>query len=69
MQHPRFRSGEITTGFIAEEYADGFSGAPETEGATRDLAALGAIVAAALAERAGKIDGPHEGPPPVPPSG
>ena len=28
MQHPRFRSGEITTGFIAEEYPDGFHGAP-----------------------------------------
>jgi propionyl-CoA carboxylase alpha chain len=25
MQHPRFRSGELTTGFIAEEYPDGFS--------------------------------------------
>jgi propionyl-CoA carboxylase alpha chain len=24
MQHPRFRSGELTTGFIAEEYPDGF---------------------------------------------
>ncbi len=28
MQHPRFRSGELTTGFIAEEYPDGFHGAP-----------------------------------------
>jgi propionyl-CoA carboxylase alpha chain len=28
MQHPRFRSGEITTGFIAEEYPEGFHGAP-----------------------------------------
>jgi hypothetical protein len=28
MQHPRFRSGEITTGFIAEEYPEGFQGAP-----------------------------------------
>ena len=30
MQHPRFRSGELTTGFIAEEYPDGFHGAPPT---------------------------------------
>src|SRR6201996_3423069 len=29
MQHPRFQSGEITTGFIAEEYPEGFEGAPE----------------------------------------
>ena len=28
MQHPRFRAGEITTGFIAEEYPEGFQGAP-----------------------------------------
>jgi propionyl-CoA carboxylase alpha chain len=28
MQHPRFRDGNITTGFIAEEYPDGFHGAP-----------------------------------------
>ena len=31
-QHPRFRSGEITTGFIAEEYPEGFHGAPEQTG-------------------------------------
>ncbi len=28
MQHPRFRSGDITTNFIAEEYPEGFEGAP-----------------------------------------
>src|SRR3546814_10943376 len=28
MQHPRFRSGEITTGFIAEEDTSGFQGVP-----------------------------------------
>ncbi len=28
MQHPRFRCGDITTGFIAEEYPEGFHGAP-----------------------------------------
>ena len=28
MQHPRFRKGELTTGFIAEEYPEGFHGAP-----------------------------------------
>ncbi|WP_319413769.1 acetyl/propionyl/methylcrotonyl-CoA carboxylase subunit alpha [uncultured Cohaesibacter sp.] len=26
MEHPRWRSGDITTGFIAEEYPDGFEG-------------------------------------------
>ena len=40
MQHERFRSGELTTGFIAEEYPDGFVGAPVSEGFARQLAAL-----------------------------
>ena len=31
MQHPRFLAGELTTGFIAEEYPDGFQGAPASE--------------------------------------
>jgi len=31
MQHPRFRAGELTTGFIAEEYPEGFHGAPLTD--------------------------------------
>ena len=42
MQHPRFRSGELTTGFIAEEYPEGFHGAATTE----DSAALLASVCA-----------------------
>ena len=44
MQHPRFRSGEITTGFIAEEYPDGFHGAPAEETLVRDLAAIAAMI-------------------------
>ncbi len=36
MQHPRWKAGELSTGFIAEEYPDGF--APrEPEGAELDL--------------------------------
>ncbi|MFN3389214.1 MAG: biotin carboxylase N-terminal domain-containing protein [Allosphingosinicella sp.] len=45
MQHPRFRSGEITTGFIAEEYPEGFSGAPADDRLIEDLAAIAALVA------------------------
>ena len=30
VQHPRFRAGDLTTAFIAEEYPDGFHGAPAT---------------------------------------
>ena len=40
MQHARFRSGELTTGFIAEEYPDGFAGAPCDEAWLRQMAAL-----------------------------
>ena len=45
MQHPRFRSGEITTGFIAEEYPEGFSGAPTDDLLIEDLAVIAAFVA------------------------
>ncbi len=43
MQHPRFRSGELTTGFIAEEYPDGFAGAPASPELLRSLAAIAAF--------------------------
>jgi propionyl-CoA carboxylase alpha chain len=45
MQHPRFRSGELTTGFIAEEYPEGFHGAPASEELLRRLAAIAAFAA------------------------
>ncbi|MBB4642236.1 acetyl-CoA carboxylase biotin carboxylase subunit [Rhizorhapis suberifaciens] len=57
MQHPRFREGNITTGFIAEEYPDGFAGAPASANLLRQLAAIGAFAGAAQADRARRIDG------------
>ncbi|WP_118855882.1 acetyl-CoA carboxylase biotin carboxylase subunit [Sphingomonas mesophila] len=57
MQHPRFRSGELTTGFIAEEYPDGFHGAPADDELLSDLAALAAIVELTVDTRAALIDG------------
>ncbi|MET4665222.1 acetyl/propionyl/methylcrotonyl-CoA carboxylase subunit alpha [Sphingomonas sp. PvP056] len=57
MQHPRFRSGNITTGFIAEEYPDGFHGAPASDDLIRDLSAIAAFAATAEADRARRIDG------------
>jgi propionyl-CoA carboxylase alpha chain len=62
MQHPRFRSGEITTGFIAEEYPDGFHGAPASEELLEDLAAIAGLVAASHETRAALIDGQLGGP-------
>ena len=57
MQHPRFRSGDITTGFIAEEYPEGFSGAPASPALLRSLAAIAAFAATAEADRARRVDG------------
>lgn len=62
MQHPRFRSGELTTGFIAEEYPDGFEGAAASEDLKRGLAAVGGVIAAADADRARRIDQQLSGP-------
>ena len=57
MQHPRFRSGNITTGFIAEEYPDGFHGAPPSPALVEALAAIAAFAATAEADRARRTDG------------
>ena len=57
MQHPRFRSSALTTGFIAEEYPDGFHGAPASAELTRTLAAVAAFAATAQADRARRVDG------------
>jgi len=57
MQHPRFRSGELTTGFIAEEYPEGFHGAATDDRLKRTLAALAAAIATADSDRAQQIDG------------
>jgi propionyl-CoA carboxylase alpha chain len=67
MQHPRFRSGDLTTGFIAEEYPDGFHGAPASAELKRDLAAIAGFIATARADRARQVDGQlaEDLPPPV----
>ena len=57
MQHPRFQSGALTTGFIAEEYPDGFHGAPADADLLRTLAAVAAFAATAEADRARRVDG------------
>ena len=57
MQHPRFRSGELTTGFIAEEYPDGFAGTPASAELLRTLAGIACFMACANADRARQISG------------
>mgnify|MGYP002780457110 CR=1 FL=1 len=66
MQHPRFRSGELTTGFIAEEYPEGFHGAATDAQTTRVLAALAGVLATADADRAQRIEGQLNGSAPPP---
>ncbi|MFN5822295.1 MAG: biotin carboxylase N-terminal domain-containing protein [Novosphingobium sp.] len=61
MQHPRFRSGELTTGFIAEEYPDGFTGAATSAETAKHLAAIAGFIATARADRARQIDGQLDG--------
>jgi propionyl-CoA carboxylase alpha chain len=57
MHHPRFREGRITTNFIAEEYPDGFNGAPAS-GADLELFAAAAVAAKLRrTQRAGEISG------------
>jgi propionyl-CoA carboxylase alpha chain len=62
MQHPRFRAGELTTGFIAEEYPEGFQGAAVAEKLTARLSAVAGVIASAEAARAAQIDGQLNGP-------
>ncbi|MBT0667542.1 acetyl/propionyl/methylcrotonyl-CoA carboxylase subunit alpha [Novosphingobium profundi] len=57
MQHERFRSGELTTGFIAEEYPEGFHGAPASAELKVKLVAVAGFIAAARSDRARRVDG------------
>ncbi|MBW7946112.1 MAG: acetyl/propionyl-CoA carboxylase subunit alpha, partial [Sphingomonadaceae bacterium] len=61
MQHQRFRDGRLTTGFIAEEYPDGFEGAPFTDGKRDDLIIAAAVINAITVQRAQFIEGQLNG--------
>ena len=61
MHHPRWREGKLSTGFIAEEYPDGFH-APSPEGeVARVLAAVAAAIDHVLGERKRRISGQMTG--------
>jgi propionyl-CoA carboxylase alpha chain len=66
MQHPRFREGNITTGFIAEEYPDGFNGAPADATLIADLAVVAALAGYESDARAGAVSGQLNGRAPTP---
>ncbi len=62
MAHPRFVAGEqVTTAFIAEEYPDGFHGAPVSDAGLIATIAAAAVMNAVEVERAQLIDGQLSG--------
>ena len=62
MQHDRFKAGSnVTTGFIAEEYPDGFHGAPVAPETRDALVAAAAIIHTETVAREQLIDGQLSG--------
>jgi propionyl-CoA carboxylase alpha chain len=57
MQHPRWRSGAISTGFIAEEFPGGFERTPPSGAMARKIAAVAAAIDHVLGERKRRISG------------
>ena len=66
MQHPRFRAGVLTTGFIAEEYPEGFTGAPADAELIADLAIVAAYAGRETEAAAGAVSGQLSGAVPAP---
>ncbi|MGV3553705.1 MAG: biotin carboxylase N-terminal domain-containing protein [Croceibacterium sp.] len=61
MQHPRYLAGDLTTGFIAEEYPAGFEGAPASEETLRTIAAIAAGIECSERARAARTSGKLNG--------
>lgn len=61
MQHPRFHSGDFNTGFIAEQFPQGFRASDVKETDPGLMAALAATVHRQYMERAAGISGQLEG--------
>ena len=57
MQHERWRSGNISTGFIKEEYPDGFSPVVASGGTARRIAAVAAAIDHVMNARKREITG------------
>ena len=55
MQHPRFRKGDLATDFIADEYPEGFEGAPAADQLIEDLTAIAGMISVITDERAAEI--------------
>jgi propionyl-CoA carboxylase alpha chain len=63
MQHPRWRSGALSTGFIAEEFPDGFSPLQPQNDHLAKLAAVAAAIDHVSNERRRQISGQMSGEP------
>ncbi|HTV29338.1 MAG TPA: acetyl/propionyl/methylcrotonyl-CoA carboxylase subunit alpha [Xanthobacteraceae bacterium] len=57
MQHPRWRAGQLSTGFIAEEFPRGFERAAPSGAVARRIAAVAAAIDHILGERKRRISG------------
>jgi propionyl-CoA carboxylase alpha chain len=57
MQHPRWREGRLSTGFIAEEYPDGFGPVPPNEIVVERFAIAALVLTHILGERNSWITG------------
>ncbi len=57
MQHPRWRAGKLSTGFIAEEFPKGFARVPPTGAEAHTIAAVAAAIDHLLGERKRRISG------------
>ncbi|MGO6984251.1 acetyl-CoA carboxylase biotin carboxylase subunit [Rhizobium leguminosarum] len=57
MQHERFRSGRLTTAFIAEEFPDGFHGVEPGATSARKLATIATYINHIIQSRAVQISG------------
>ena len=61
MQHPRFQSGDFNTGFIAEEFPNGFHASDVKESDPGLMSALATVVHCLYEERAAGISGQLDG--------
>ncbi|PWB58298.1 MAG: acetyl/propionyl-CoA carboxylase subunit alpha, partial [Bradyrhizobiaceae bacterium] len=61
MQHPRWRAGRLSTGFIAEEYPDGFHPVPVAGETAHVIAAVAAAMDHVVGERRRRISGQMPG--------
>src|SRR5258706_14084965 len=62
MHAERFRAGRLTTGYIAEEYPDGFHGRPVDQALSKSFVAAAVAAKLKRTDRAGRISGSLNGP-------